>query len=363
MIPLVDLKVQYRSIKAEVDKAIENVLTNTAFIMGEEEKSFEKEFAAFCGAKHCVGVGNGTDAIQVALHTLDTGPGDEVITASHTFIATAEPVSVIGAKPVFIDVNPKTYTIDVSQIEKAITSKTKAIIAVHLYGQPADMDPILAIAEKHNLKVIEDCAQAHGAEYKSRRVGTLGHMACFSFFPGKNLGAYGDAGAVVTNNDELGLKAKMYANHGRTKKYEHDFVGINSRLDNLQAAILRVKLRRLDEWTQKRIEKAKIYDEAFKGNSAIVTPEVAEGNKHVYHLYVIRVKNRQALQAKLKEAGIATGIHYPIPLHLQPAYKHLGYKKGDLPVTEEIVDEILSLPIYPELSEDDQKAIINGIVK
>ena len=360
-VPLVDLKAQYESIKEEIRVAIEKVLTTTKFILGEEVRKFEEEFANFLQAKYCVGVNSGTDALYLALRACGIKKGDEVITVSHTFIGTVEPIGLVGATPVFVDVNPQTYNIYVNKIEPVITKNTRAIIVVHLYGQPADMGPIVATAKKYNLKVIEDCAQAHGAEYKDRKVGTFGDAGCFSFFPAKNLGAYGDGGAVVTNNEDIAIKVKMSRNHGRLKKYEHEFEGINSRLDDLQAAILRVKLKHLKKWTEKRIQKAKIYDELLKNCNEIKTPEVLPYVKHVYHLYVIRVKNRDKIQQKLKEEGIATGIHYPIPLHLQPAYKYLGHKENDFPITEKVSKEILSLPIYPELSVELQKWIIENL--
>jgi len=360
-IPLVDLKIQYEMIKEEVNEAIKRVLESTQFILGEEVAKFEEDFARFCGTKYCVGVNSGTDAIYLALRALNIGEGDEVITVSHTFIGTVEPIGMVGAKPVFVDIDPDTYIIDVQKIEKVITEKTKVIIPVHLYGQPADMQLIMEIAKKYNLKIVEDCAQAHGAEYGGKKVGTIGDIGCFSFFPGKNLGAYGDGGAVVTNNEEIFKKVKMLRNHGRLKKYEHEFEGVNSRLDNLQAAILRVKLKYLDKWTKRRIEKAKVYDELLKDTDKIVIPKILPGAKHVYHLYVIRIKERDKIQQKLKEKGIATGIHYPIPLHLQPAYKHLGYKTGDFPVTEKICKEILSLPIFPELQREQQEYIVENL--
>jgi len=360
-IPLVDLKAQYEVIREEIQEALNRVLVSTQFILGEEVTKFEEEFAQFCNAKYCVGVNSGTDAIYLALRALGITLKDEVITVSHTFIGTTEPIGLVGAKPVFVDVNPGTYTIDVSKIKEVITERTKVIIPVHLYGHPCDMDGILKIAQQYNLKVIEDCAQAHGAEHKGKRVGEIGDVGCFSFFPGKNLGAYGDGGAIVTDNEEIIRKVKMLRNHGRMKKYEHEFEGVNSRLDTIQAAILRVKLRHLEDWIEKRIQKAEIYNELLKDCNEIATPKIITDVKHVYHIYVIRVKNRDKIQQKLKEKGIATGIHYPIPLHLQPAYKYLGYKKGDFPITEKISEEILSLPIYPELQKEQQKYIVENL--
>ena len=354
MIPFVDLKAQYDSIKDEIDNAIQNVINNTSFIMGEELKKFELEFARFCDVKYAIGVANGSDALILALKACGIGKGDEVITVPHTFISTAEAISNVGGKVVFVDIDPKTYTIDVSKMEEKINEKTKAIIPVHLYGQPADMDPIMRLAKEYNLKVIEDAAQAHGAEYKGEKVGSIGDVACFSFYPGKNLGAYGDAGIVVTDNEEIAEKVKLLRNHGRiTKKYEHEIEGYSSRLDNLQAAILRVKLRHLNKWNESRRENAKKYNELLSNINGIIIPYEADYAKHVYHLYVIRAdKGRDKLREELKLKGIAIGIHYPIPLHLQPAYNYLRYKRGDFPVTEKDSQEILSLPMFAELTDE-----------
>lgn len=352
-IPLVDLKAQYNSIKDEIDEAVHRVIDKTSFIMGEEVRKFEEEFALFCKAKYAVGVANGTEALMLALKVCGLTSCDEVITVPNTFIATTEAITMIGAKIVFVDVNPDTYNIDINKIEEKITAKTKAIIPVHLYGQPADMDTINQLAKKYNLKIIEDAAQAHGAKYKGRRVGTLGDIASFSFYPGKNLGAYGDAGAIVTNNEELAQKIAMLRNHGRTKKYLHEVEGFNSRLDALQAAILRVKLRHLEDWNEERRKKAELYNHLFEPFPEIITPKVLENTVPVYHLYVVRVKNRDRLQNILKIKGISTGIHYPLPLHLQPAYSYLGYEEREFPVTEKMSKEILSLPMYAELKEKD----------
>jgi len=363
MIPFVNLKVQYDSIKDEIDNAIQNVLNNTSFIMGEELKKFEVEFARFCNVKYAIGVANGSDALILVLRACDIGEGDEVITVPHTFIATTEAITHVGSKIVFVDIDPKTYTIDVSKIEEKITEKTKAIIPVHLYGQSTDMEPIMELAKKYNLKVIEDAAQAHGSEYKGKKVGSIGDAGCFSFYPGKNLGAYGDAGMVVTNNEEIAEKIKLLRNHGRiTKKYEHEIEGYSSRLDNLQAAILRVKLRHLNKWNDKRRNNAKKYNELLSNMNGIITPYEADYAKHVYHLYVIRVeKERDKLREEFKSKGIVTGIHYPIPLHLQPAYKYLGYKRGDFPVTEEASQEIISLPMFVELDDEQIEKIVKLI--
>lgn len=361
-IPLVDLKAQYATIKPEIDAAIQRVVDHTAFILGKEVAEFEKNFAAFCHTKHCVGTDSGTAALHLALLICDVKPGDEVITTTHTFIATSEVISVIGARPVFADIDPRTYNIDPNAIERAITPRTRAIIPVHLYGQPAEMDPILDIARKHNLRVIEDAAQAHSAEYRGRRAGSMGDVACFSFYPGKNLGAYGDAGALVTNNAELAERARMLRDHGRRDKYKHQIVGYGYRLDALQAAILGAKLPHLDAWNARRREIADYYTEPLT-NTDLVTPYVPPHIQPVYHLYVVRVPsgNRDALQQHLKERGIETGIHYPIPLHLQPVYQNLGYKFGDFPHTEKAASEVLSLPMYPELTDAQVEQIVDAV--
>lgn len=350
-IQLVDLRAQYETITTEIDSAIKNVLSQTAFIGGRYCKEFEESFAQFCGVKHCIGVGNGTDALFIALKTLGVGAGDEVITVANSFIATSEAISQTGARVVFVDINPKTYNIDTSKIEDKITSRTKAIIPVHLYGQPAEMDEILQLAEKHNLKIVEDAAQAHGARYRDRIIGSIGDMACFSFYPGKNLGAYGDAGAIVTNDNALAKKARMLANHGRIDKYDHEIEGVNSRLDGLQAAVLRVKLKHLDVWSEARRKNAYLYNENLKGTNLVTPVEIADV-KAVYHLYVVRVKEeqRQKLQDHLKSKGVATGIHYPIALPNLKAYAYLNHTPYDFPEATRASQEILSLPMYPELN-------------
>lgn len=360
-IPLLDLKAQYLSIKNEIDDAIKNILENTSFILGKPLEVFENEFADYCNAKYGIGLSSGTTALDSVLLALGIGKDDEVITVSHTFIATAEAVSHCGARVKFVDIDEDFYTINTELIESAITEKTKAIIPVHIYGQPVDMDIVLDIAEKYNLKVIEDAAQAHGCDYKGRKTGSIGDAGCFSFFPGKNLGAYGDAGMVVTNNEELTDKIRLLRNHGRKDKYNHIVEGYNFRMDTLQAAVLSVKLKHLDEWTDKRRDRAALYNRLL-ADSGVVTPKEAEYSRHVYHVYCIRSKNRDKIIETLNKNNIAAGIHYPVPLHLQPCYEYLKYKKGDLPVTEMITQEIVSLPIYPELS-DEQITIICDIVK
>lgn len=363
-IPFVDLKAQYQSIKGEIDQAISDVIASTAFIGGPFVKAFESSFAAFCGAKRCIGVGNGTDALFLVLKAMGIGPGDEVITAANSFIATSEAITMSGARVVFVDIRPDTFNIDAEKIEEKITERTKAIIPVHLYGQPADMDPILRIARKHGLKVIEDAAQAHGATYKGRVVGTLGNAACFSFYPGKNLGAYGDGGAIVTNDEELAINARMLANHGRVDKYDHKIEGVNSRLDCLQAAILNAKLRHLPIWTEFRRKNAYLYNELLAGVPSLEIPVESTELRAVYHLYVVRVKNgmRSQLQQNLKNIGVSTGIHYPIALPALSAYSYLNYREGDFPEAISASREILSLPMFPELKEEQIRYAV-GLIR
>lgn len=359
-VPFVDLKAQYKSIKEEIDQAVANVIKDTAFIGGKYVKEFESEFASFCRANQCVGVGNGTDALYIALKALGVGPGDEVITVANSFIATSESVSMTGARVVFVDNDPRTYNIDPELVKKAITNKTKAIIPVHLYGQPADMPALKAIAGEHGLFLVEDAAQAHGAEIDGQGVGTFGDVAIFSFYPGKNLGAYGDGGAIVTNNEELATKCRMIANHGRISKYDHEFEGVNSRLDGLQAAVLSVKLKYLEDWTQKRINAAKSYNDLLK-EVDLCLPYCRENYRHVYHLYVVRVKNRDHVQTKLKEQGIATGVHYPLALPNLQAYGYLGHNPDDFPVATRYSAEILSLPMFPELTYEQIEYVCTQI--
>ena len=363
-IPLVDLKAQYNSIKQEIDAAIGRVINSGQFILGPEVKKFEDAAAAFCGTKYAIGVASGTDALQLALLACGIKPGDAVITTPFTYIATAETVRECGATPVFADIEPKTYNIDPTQIERKITKKTRAIIPVHLYGQPADMTPILELAAKYNLKVIEDCAQALGAKYKGKRVGSLGDAGCLSFFPSKVLGAYGDGGMVVTNSPEVAEKITMLRAHGSKQKYFHLIPGFNSRLDSLQAAILAVKLKYLDRWIEQRRVKAKLYAEFLKGAEGIELPYEAPDGHHIFNYYTIRVRkpiNRDKLIERLNAQGIATAIYYPLSLHLQEVYKDLGYKPGDFPVSEAAQEEVLSLPMYAELSEEQIKKIAQTI--
>ena len=358
-IPFVDLHSQYLNIKTEIDHAIHNVIQDSAFIGGKYVEQFEHHFADYVGTKYCISVGNGTDALYIALKVLGINNGDEVITAANSFIATSEAITLTGARPVFVDCDERTYNIDVQKIPAAITSRTKAIVPVHLYGQPAAMDDILEIAKTRKLFVVEDAAQAHGARDKGRSIGTFGGFACFSFFPGKNLGAYGDGGAIVTGDEKLARKARMYANHGRVEKYNHEFEGTNSRLDGIQAAILEVKLKYLEQWTDRRRSVAKRYDEELR--NVVVTPTVRPNVKHVYHLYVIRVKQRDQLIARLKEQGISTGIHYPIPLPFLKAYEYLGHKSEDFPIAHSLKDEILSLPIHGDITDDQVSFVIEQI--
>ena len=329
----VDLKKQYLTIKPEIDTAIQQVIDNSSFILGDEVSEFEKEFAAFCGVKYAVGLDSGISALELGMRALGIGPGDEVITPANSFIASSSSISFTGAKPVLVDCLPDTYNIDPKCVEKAITKKTKAIMPVHLYGQPAEMDSILKIARKHRLFVVEDACQAHGALYHGKKTGSFGELAAFSFYPGKNLGAYGDAGALVTNKKKIAQKVSMMRNYGQKKKYDHQFLAWNRRLDNLQAAILRVKLRHLDLWNKKRFENAEVYY-GLLSHSPVVIPYILPKARHVFHLYVIQTERRDELQKFLNERGISTGIHYPVPIHLQKAYKSLGYKRGEFPVTE-----------------------------
>lgn len=359
-IPLVDLRAQYQPLKEEILTAIGNVLDGMELFLGKNIRGFEAEFAEYCGVRYAAGVGSGTEALHLALLACGIGPGDEVITVSHTFIATVEAICLTGAMPILVDIDPDTYTIDVSQIEDKITSQTKAIIPVHLYGQPADMDPILTIAEKYRLIVVEDACQAHGAEYKGKRTGSLGDVGCFSFYSSKNLGAYGEAGICVTNKLEIARRLRTLRDHGSEAKYYHSVMGVNARLDEIQAAILRVKLRRLDDWNEARRRNAHLYNELLK-DSPVVTPNEAEYAKHVYHLYVIRTPRRDNLQTYLRERGIATGIHYPVPVHRQTAWRNANYRTEGLPITERYVGKILSLPMYPELDTEQIRYVAETI--
>lgn len=355
-VPFVDLKAQHKAIQNDIESAIANVIGDTAFVGGKYVDQFEENFASFLGTKHTVGVSSGTSALQLALLAMGVGPGDEAITAANTFIATAEAISHAGATPVFVDIDRKTFNISVKDLEGAITDRTKVIIPVHLFGQPADLDPVLEIARKHNLLVLEDAAQAQGARYKGKRCGSFGNAAAFSFYPAKNLGAYGDGGAIVTNDAGYVETIRLYMNHGRRSAHDHAVIGFNERLDGLQAAILNAKLATLDEWNGLRRAAAARYDELL-GGLDVETPQVLEGVEHIYHLYVIRVKARDDVRSALGEKGVASGIHYPVPVHLLQAYKGLGYAEGSFPVAEEAADEIISLPMFPHISVEQQQFV------
>jgi dTDP-4-amino-4,6-dideoxygalactose transaminase len=350
VVPFLDLKAQYHSIKAEIDAAVLRVLESSQFVLGPDVAAFEQAFAAYCGGtKHCIGLNSGTSALHLALLAAGVGPGDEVISVPFTFVATTAAVNYTGARTVLVDVDPKTATMDPALIERAITPRTKVILPVHLHGQPADMDPILEIARKHNLIVIEDAAQAHGAEYKGRRCGSLGDLACFSFYPGKNLGAYGEGGAVVTNSDHYAKLIRMMRDWGQATKYHHVVQGFNYRMEGFQGAILGVKLKYLEQWTEARRAHARQYT-ALLSNLGVQPPREAPDMRHVFHVYAVRVPDRDQLQQQLQAAGIGTAIHYPIPVHLQESFAHLGYKAGDFPISERLAGTVLSLPMYPEMT-------------
>lgn len=362
MIPFVDLKAQYANIKEEVNAAIQHVLDTCQFTLGSEVAAFEDEFAAYCQTKYGIGVNTGTSALHLALLAAGIGRGDEVVTTPFTFVATVSAIHYTGATPVFVDIDPRSFTIDVNAIEAAITERTKAIIPVHLYGQSADMDPILEIAKKRGLVVIEDACQAHGAEYKGRRAGSLGDMGCFSFYPGKNLGAYGEGGMVVASNLEYVRTIRMLRDWGAERKYQHVLKGYNYRLEGIQGAVLRVKLRHLEAWTKARRTAAAMYDKLFAG-SAVATPEVMSYARHVYHIYAIRTRQRQTWQESLLADGIHTGIHYPIPVHLLPAFADLGYKAGQFPHSEQAANEVLSLPMFAELTVANCEFVARAVRK
>jgi dTDP-4-amino-4,6-dideoxygalactose transaminase len=360
VIPFVDLKAQYQGIKAEVNAAIQDVLDTCQFTLGSEVLAFEQEFAAYCQAKHGIGVNTGTSALHMALLAAGVGRGDEVITVPFTFVATVSAIDYTGATPVFVDINPQTFTMDAAKLEAAITEKTKAIIPVHLYGQCADMDPILEIAKRRGLVLIEDACQAHGAEYKGRRAGSMGDMGCFSFYPGKNLGAYGEAGMVVTDNPEYARTIRMLRDWGAEKKYHHVLKGYNFRMEGIQGAVLRVKLRYLEGWTEGRRTAAAHYDRLLAGGG-IATPRAMAYNRHVYHIYAVRTAHRQSWQETLLAQGIQTGIHYPTPVHLLPAFADLGYSAGQFPHSEQAANEVLSLPMFPELTKAQCEEVARAI--
>jgi dTDP-4-amino-4,6-dideoxygalactose transaminase len=361
MIPFVDLKAQYLSIKEEIDAAVLGVLDSTQFVLGKEVAAFEELFAAYTQTNHVMGVNTGTSALHLALLAAGVGPGDEVITTPFTFIATVSAIDYTGATPVFVDIDPVSYMIDTTGIEAAITPRTKAILPVHLYGQPADMDPIMAIAKRHGLAVIEDAAQAHGAEYKGRRVGSIGDLGCFSFYPGKNLGAYGEGGAVTTNNPELARRVRMLRDWGAERRYHHDIKGFNYRLEGMQGAVLRVKMQYIEEWTEARRAHATHYDELLS-NAGFAAPVALPERRHVYHIYPICHPERDSIQAFLNDRGVSTGVHYPIPVHLQQAFAELGHKEGDFPHAEAVAREELSLPMFPELRPEQQDQVVAALV-
>ncbi|MES0139244.1 DegT/DnrJ/EryC1/StrS family aminotransferase [Mesorhizobium sp. M0016] len=362
MIPFVDLKAQYTTIKLEVDAAIQRTLESCQFTLGADVAEFEKEFAAYSQAAFGVGVNTGTSALHLGLLAAGIGPGDEVITSPFTFVATVAAIYYTGATPVLVDIDPATYTIDPAQIEAAVTPATKAIIPIHLYGQPADMDPIMAIARKHGLMVLEDACQAHGAEYKGKRVGAIGDMAAFSFYPGKNLGAYGEGGMLTTNIADHNRAVRMLRDWGAERKYHHEVKGYNYRLEGLQGAVLRVKLKHLDRWTEQRRATAARYDAMFAG-IGLSTPFVRDDVRHVYHIYAVRTPDRARWGEALNAQGIQSGIHYPIPVHLLPAYADLGYKQGQFPHAEKAAAEVLSLPMFPELTEQQQDAVVAAVIE
>ena len=371
-VPFLDLKAQYNSIKNEINPAIQNILDSSSFVLGKAVEDFEREFATLHNVKYCVALNTGTAGNHVALWALGIKPGDEVIIPANTFIATAWGATLCGAKPVFVDCEPEGYNIDPNKVEAAITKNTKAIVAVHLYGQPANMNALIEIANKHNLYLVEDAAQAHYAEYENKKVGNFGIITSFSFYPGKNLGAYGEGGAIITNDEQLARKAKMLRDHGSLEKYQHHVFGHNYRMEGLQGAVLGVKLKHLAHWTEKRREVARKYNEFLKGVEFIDLPAEKPNLKHVYHLYVVQILKgggektksvRDKLALDLKEKGIATGLHYPIPLHLQKCFSYLNYNYGDFPISETLSDACLSLPIYPEITDDQIEFVSTNILK
>ena len=360
-VPFLDLKAHHDSMRGELETAIREVMDSNAFAGGPFVAKFEQDFATYCGAADAIGVGNGTDALWLSMLALGIGAGDEVITVPMTFMATAEAISHCGAKPVFVDIDERTYTLDPDLLERAINPRTKAIIPVHLFGQAADMDAILEIARRRGLPVIEDACQAHGAEYRGRKAGSIGTAGCFSFYPGKNLGALGEAGAVVTNNEELRNKIQMLRDHGQAKKYHHALIGWNARMDGIQGAALRVKLKHLDRANEARRANARFYDQHLADVEEVILPTEAEYARHVYHLYVVRMQDRDRVLQAMANRGIACGIHYPIPVHLQEAYRFLGHRKGSFPVAERCAEEFLSLPMYPELSTTQMGAVVHEL--
>ena len=366
-IPPVDLALQYKTIEAEINAAVLSVLASGRYIGGNPVESFEQQFAFYTGVKSCIACNSGTDALYLALRSLGIGAQDQVITTPFTFIATAEAISAVGATPIFVDINPETFNLDLNQLEKAITPKTKAILPVHLFGQPVDMTRLMAVANTHNLFVIEDCAQATGAEWAGRKVGSIGHIGCFSFFPTKNLGAMGDGGAVTTNDNALATQIRRLREHGTSSRYYHEATGINSRLDALQAAIVQIKLRYLDKWNAQRSEIASRYGDFLSPIPGIILPKAPNGSKSVWNQYTIRVtgtedeENRDKVRSQMQEKGVTSMVYYPLPLHLQPVYQSLGYNSGSFPIVEQACREVLSLPIFPELSIEQQEQVVYAL--
>jgi dTDP-4-amino-4,6-dideoxygalactose transaminase len=361
-IPLVDLRAQYQTIQLEVMAAIEDVFTNMQLFLGPQSQAFEQEFATYSGCDYGVGCSSGTDALMLALRACDIGPGHEVITVANTFIATVEAIALVGATPVFVDIDPETYTMDWTQLSRVLTPRTRAIVPVHLYGHPVEMQPVLEFAQEHGLWVIEDASQAHGAIYHGQRVGSMGDIGCFSLYYSKNLGAYGEAGICVTRDNELAESLRMLRDHGSRVRYHHEALGTNARLDELQAAVLRVKMRYLEEWNAARQAHARAYTEQLQ-DVVEALPVVRPYNTHVYYVYVVQVQNREYFRQALEHQGIATAVHYPIPIHLQPACAHYGYKRGMLPVTEAVAERLVSLPMYPELTAEQIQAVVNAMKK
>jgi dTDP-4-amino-4,6-dideoxygalactose transaminase len=361
MIPMLDLQLQYQKLQGPLDAAVQQVMAKAQYILGPNVKQLETEIAEHLEARFAIGVNSGTDALYLALRALDIGPGDEVITTPFTFIATTETIAAVGATPVFVDIDPVTFNLDVSQIEAKITPRTRVLMPVHLFGQSCDMENLMALAKKHHLRVIEDCAQAIGATFKGQRVGTFGDIGCLSFFPSKNLGAFGDGGMAVTNDPVLAERIEILRRHGGKKKYHHSEIGVNSRLDELQAAILRVKLPYLENWNACRRENASCYDNLFANVPGVVCPEQIKSGVSVFHQYTLRVPRRDQVQASLKEAGIASMVYYPIPLHLQEVHRSLGYQLGDFPYAEMVAAEVLSLPMYPELTAEQQETVASAL--
>jgi dTDP-4-amino-4,6-dideoxygalactose transaminase len=360
-VPFLDLKAHHDPLREQIDAAIAAVIDSSAFAGGPFVASFERDFAAYCGSNAAIGLGNGTDAIWLALLGLGVGPGDEVITVPSTFMATAEAISYCGARPVFVDIEDRTYTMNPELLERAITARTRAIIPVHLFGQVAEMDPILEVARRHGLPVVEDACQAHGATYKGRKAGTMGVAGCFSFYPGKNLGAFGEAGATITSDSQLESAMRTLRDHGQAKRYHHSMIGWNARMDGIQGAVLQIKLKHLDSANQRRRNHAQTYDRLLAGVEGVITPQLASDREHIYHIYAVRVKNRDKVLQAMGERGISCAIHYPIPVHLQEAYRSLGYSRGAFPVAERCADEFLSLPMFPELREEQVVAVVEAL--